>query len=1249
MGTVSEVLGASAKVKGTVNPGDEGTYWSFEYSTDGVAWSGFGYMGYIEGADPELKEKTQNVEATIGGLKASTKYFVRLTTLNVAQDKFVFSPASAPYPEFTTLAVAAPSIESVDNASSIEYTTAKLSGKVKRPAGATGPEAGVDVNCVFEYVSDAQFKATGFEQLAGAVGCGPVNPLTVEGTNEVNGEIGGLQPNTTYHFRLTASNAGGSQTQEAPSFITKAVTPPTVSGIETAELGNISVLAKGNVSRVGNADPAFNTYCGFEYITDAKFQKVGEKQKLVVKASGGTFTLTFEGKTTAPLAYNSAPGAVQVALEGLSTVGAGNIIVTGGPGSATGSQPYTISFVGALGALNVGDIGTDGSALTSQPGQGVPRMAVETLVQGHAEGFEGGEFRDCTPNGFEVGGSFPVSAKLPDLRANTVYHLRLRASNQGGEDTEDTTFKTTAVIQAQSLTPSVEAQSASLNGRINPFNAPVTYQFEWGLVEGEGDETYEKAIPLSPQPLGVEVQTFKVVSAALSGLLPNTAYHYRLKATNTQSSQVALGADRTFTTGSVRPTPPGENCSNASSRFGPSASLPDCRAWEFISPGLNGAGFFNWPSPTGGASADGKTAVFQTKDAPLSAEGGSAQNMILARRGPNGWHLIAGASPIPSPVAGFLVVYGAPFAEDLEHWFSFSSVPPTPENELDSPELDGHNGYLYLHEPNGKWVTIGKHPNPGMYWPTAQSSDASHVIIRTISPQLPGDPESTLYDWTKTSLKRLAVLPGSGEELLNPAVIAGSLGALGGLSSDGEAVLFNSPDASGLPGTEPHLYLRLHGEETIEVNKTQRTPAEALPEVFVRSEGISQDGSTVFFTSSSELTNDANTGTVGPQPGRTSGDLYSYDVATGKLTDLTVDNKAIDAATGADVVGTTGASLNASYIYLVAKGQLAPGGVSGQANVYVLHNGKFDFVAPADGMGDLYATPDGRHAAFTSVENLTGYNNPKGFAMAYEYTYGGGIECGSCRPDGEPPTANAEFAYGFGAMAGTREGNRYITDDGSRMFFQSSDQIVPEAKNGLSNIYEYTNGKAYMLTPGDSPAPIRLLDVSASGDDVFVATMEELTPGEGEGESSSVYDARVGGTRPAPQPTPCTGENCRGARTSAPQSSTPATVGFEAPGKVIAPKSVNVKSSKLQLRISVPGAGKVSFSGSGLKPGSATAKKAGMVAVMLTLKPGAKKALARKGVFKTTVNLSFTPTAGDVSRASISVKFETGKKKKGGK
>ena len=64
----------------------------------------------------------------------------------------------------------------------------------------------------------------------------------------------------------------------------------------------------------------------------------GELQSLeVAGATGGTYTLTFGGQTTAPIPFNAVDTAVESALQALSSIGAGNVVVESGPAASTSS------------------------------------------------------------------------------------------------------------------------------------------------------------------------------------------------------------------------------------------------------------------------------------------------------------------------------------------------------------------------------------------------------------------------------------------------------------------------------------------------------------------------------------------------------------------------------------------------------------------------------------------------------------------------------------------------------------------------------------------------------------------------------------------------------------------------------------------------------------------------------------------------------------------------------------------------
>ena len=89
-------------------------------------------------------------------------------------------------------------------------------------------------------------------------------------------------------------------------------------------------------------------------------------------ASGGTFTLTFSGQTTADIAYDASAGDVQTALEALSNVSPGDVIVTGSAGG-----PWTVEFDQAYGGINVPLMIGNGSGLT-----GSATVSIQTTTEG---------------------------------------------------------------------------------------------------------------------------------------------------------------------------------------------------------------------------------------------------------------------------------------------------------------------------------------------------------------------------------------------------------------------------------------------------------------------------------------------------------------------------------------------------------------------------------------------------------------------------------------------------------------------------------------------------------------------------------------------------------------------------------------------------------------------------------------------------------------------------------------------------
>jgi PKD repeat protein/glucose/arabinose dehydrogenase len=91
-------------------------------------------------------------------------------------------------------------------------------------------------------------------------------------------------------------------------------------------------------------------------------QRTDENQTVrVTNATGGTFTLTFNGQTTAPLAFNATAADVAAALGALSNIGAANIQATGGP---VNTANVLVTWKGTFEEQNVATLTSDATGLT---------------------------------------------------------------------------------------------------------------------------------------------------------------------------------------------------------------------------------------------------------------------------------------------------------------------------------------------------------------------------------------------------------------------------------------------------------------------------------------------------------------------------------------------------------------------------------------------------------------------------------------------------------------------------------------------------------------------------------------------------------------------------------------------------------------------------------------------------------------------------------------------------------------------
>lgn len=136
------------------------------------------------------------------------------------------------------------------------------------------------------------------------------------------------------------------------------------------------------------SDPQFQRRCqqaGVDAAVAVANEAVDDVQTVTITgtATGGTFTLTWSGQTTATIAWNSSAGAVQLALQNLSNVGNGNVACTGGPLPGTG---ITVTFDGTLGntAQVAMTIGTNSLTGTGSPTPVVTHTTIGASVADHA-------------------------------------------------------------------------------------------------------------------------------------------------------------------------------------------------------------------------------------------------------------------------------------------------------------------------------------------------------------------------------------------------------------------------------------------------------------------------------------------------------------------------------------------------------------------------------------------------------------------------------------------------------------------------------------------------------------------------------------------------------------------------------------------------------------------------------------------------------------------------------------------------
>lgn len=851
-----------------------------------------------------------------------------------------------------------------------------------------------------------------------------------------------------------------------------------------------------------------------------------------------------------------------------------------------------------------------------------------------------------------------VQVSLSGLQPDTTYHYRLQASNASGtnpgEAFQDQEFTTPGPGVHEQGASGVTATSATLNAKIDPHGTLTSYYFQYGA-----DTSYGSVVPsLSGVALGAGEGDLSA-SVHLQGLTAATTYHYRvvLIAEANGEAITVYGPDETFATqtpGAEVTQPDGRAWEMVSppDKQGAAINAIGVEQGSDVQASAAGDGITYTATSSFVANPAGNRSieaiqVISNREAPADW----ATNDITTAHN-------EGASRVAIGAAAEYKLFSSDLTLGLVEPAGDTPLsPPLSPGEVQEKTVyirTASGGYEALvtkaNTPTGT-VFGGTGELAGGVSFVGASSDLRHVVLEGRVPltntPLPSGAQSLLYEWSEDQLRLVSVLPGG--EASSGELGERDVSVKNAISSDGSRVVF---EGGG------DLNLRdMNKGETIAVDRAPGAP-ETPPPGNSQShyQTASTDGSRVFFTSQQRLTSDSTAQFMKRDLYEFELSSGPGERLAGKLTDLTVDSSP---GAAARVQGVIGASDDGSAVFFVAQGVLGDGAGHGAENGgHNLYVERYDSstrswapptfiaaLAPGDyptwgsqanniegsnGSGELdvmtaRVSPNGRYLAFMSERSLTGYENRDASGdvpdeEVYLYDAGSGrLVCTSCNPSGARPAGlhrgqgYEESLIDFSGiwndrwLAGSIPAwdkntssvglyqSRYLSNSG-RLFFNSSDALVPADANGKEDVYEYepvgmgscqppgygesasdvysagVGGCIALISAGTSSEESAFMDASEDGGDVFFLTLSRLTSADLD-TNLDLYDDHVCSSsepcvrEPASPLPPCaTGDACKAAPTPQPAIfGAPASATFSGAGNVVSSVAAPVKKTTKEL------------------------------------------------------------------------------------
>ena len=792
-----------------------------------------------------------------------------------------------------------------------------------------------------------------------------------------------------------------------------------------------------------------------------------------------------------------------------------------------------------------------------------------------------GQSAECVPGFASIPtdeSDHSVSADLSGLTPGSEYHYRLKGANAGGAVVgQDATFVTPSPPLVETTgSPIRTATTARLEGRVDPVGVAATYRFEYG---DQGPCGANPCTATAPQGAG-SANLIELVSQQVTGLQPDTTYHYRVVADNGNSAGPALGEDMTVTTRSsdaplshgALPGPPGSD-----------------RAWEQVStPDAGG----NRVNAVTGVSDDGGRVTYLPIGGTPESTNGSAFNELFAERTAGGWKTSAILPPrVNAPGNNWLEPAGA---ADLSELFS-----------ANSGSAGGGEASGWMMRPHAAATKVFGVPNSQWGQFAVVSDDVSRVVstfVGSLDPAHPAAPGAVnLYDVTSGTPHLISLMPGGAVPSCGVDALPSALTVRRDphwVSADGSLAFF--PSRGDSCGGDLQLYVRdLVAAET----KLVSGPPLSGPDcggIFIKS-----TPGAAFFWTQSRL--DPSDTAVGSCSGEANGDVYRYELGSAAADCLTCVKPGVPATVQrgsdlTDIGAEIGVAEDGSRVYFSSPTVLVPGAAPaapGDLNAYRVDvaSGNIAYVAhlglgPTVGDASLASnaiTPDGSvlilKSADPTLNALNGLDNG-GTEQYYRYDdRDRSLVCVSCPQDGSEPRGAVHGTSAGRLVEGQQLGPNVtpLNEGGDVFAFNTPTPLVSADQNtagaghgpfGGTDVYEWRDGRLLLISDGLTGWPDsfagegapRAAGVSRDGRDVFFIAAARYTPDALE-SYDRVYDARIGGGFSFPTaPQPCALEVCQGTAKGAPQDAFPGTSSFSGPGNVKSPPRRKCRRGKVRRR-----------------------------------------------------------------------------------